>query len=73
MHSTNSYCHSNTSNMHKNDRNPQIDSYNLAVCTCTPPMFHYISKTLSLQIPTDAPNVLQFTSNTKHPKGSSKH
>ena len=41
----------------------------LQVCICTP----IVLQTFKPPNPDDAPNVHQGTSNTKHPKDSSKH
>ena len=59
--------HSNDLQYTQNNCTNALNQFKLTLTTSNSP----ISKTMSLQIPIDAPDVLQRTSNAKHPKGSS--
>ena len=69
VHSSNSNHHSIASNMHSSITNTHINIYNLQICTWTPPVLG----SPNLEAPTDALNMHQHTSNTKHLKKSSEH
>ena len=56
-------------NIHSSIRNIQCNTYNLQTCICTLAMLQFSKP----QTPIEAPNVHRCPSNTKHPKGSSKH